>query len=888
MKPFPLSRVAFPYASGICLLAAALTARSDTLFFQPSLDAKGNITEAWSSVENWYFELTPMVVPANRLPESGDTVYIVLSEYACIVDVPMVEVNTLITQADIEGGYFSVLTIESSDTLFNGSILDVGDEWESDDDTLVDGVADILSGALLFLDGSTLTVNNSTLYDIGEIEMMNGGALDFGAETGMATNELKIAANAQFASVGNNSVNNTAGDPLIFDNNGTVQSENGTLLIESDSVFWTNSLGEGYFTNITSNAVIQIDGPFAVQTNCTNFISGPGTFLLYNGIETTINGLLQVGVGDPTPGTVDYHAFTLDGTGSINFTGAPGLPSTLIWESGTFAGPQVNIDSQSSLIISNTYLKTMTGSVIDNAGTVTWLTDGDTIQMDNGAVFLNLSGAVFTAENSAVIQGGAGSNASYFYNAGTLRKSVSSNSMNFAQDSPPAPSFYFLNLGLLDVETGTVYMEWGTNSGQYHVAQGAQLLLWAGTNVQEGTATFTGPGLLAVDNGDFWLPADHVMSNLLVEGNGIIDGPGDLTINGVLTLASGTAQGSGSLNINSNASLVLASNNFILYRNVTNAGMAVVTSVGVEAGQPLTWDNLPGSSLNLASAASLGNTVSYIGPPPVLDNAGTVSNSGPANLTSTIDWTVTNSGVIAANPYNLQLEQSLTQVSGSLEVASGAMLSVSSSFGHTLTIQGGVLEGKGEVSGSIVNSGTIHPGDSPGILTIGFGTLTNESGAELAVDIAGTTPGLQYSQLNDSGGQAWLHNLGLAVTFDNGFVPVVGQSFVIWTNTQINGVFSSLAGIQAGGVVLVPQYSPTMVTLVAANNPALLSPSITSNTFSSSFQTTAGLTNVVQYTPSLSPAVWQTLTKIVGDGLIESFTDNLSTNTSRFYRVTFE
>jgi hypothetical protein len=36
-----------------------------------------NITEAWYSVENWYFAL----VPANRLPESGDTVITVLSEY---------------------------------------------------------------------------------------------------------------------------------------------------------------------------------------------------------------------------------------------------------------------------------------------------------------------------------------------------------------------------------------------------------------------------------------------------------------------------------------------------------------------------------------------------------------------------------------------------------------------------------------------------------------------------------------------------------------------------------------------------------------------------------------------------------------------------------------
>jgi hypothetical protein len=886
MKPFPLIRLVVPCSLGVCWLWAALAARAQgTLYFQPSLNADGNITELWSSVENWYFELTPDIVPANRLPESGDTVIIVLSEYACIVDVPMVEVNTLISQANIMGGYFHVLTIESTDTYFNGSILDVQSEWDSSNDMLLDGTADILSGALLFLDGSTLTVENSTLYDIGEIELMDGGEIIFGAESGSATNHLTITSNAQFASIGNNSVYNTPGDPLILDNNGSVQSENGTLFIESDSIFWTNSLGEGFFTNLTADAVIEINGPFTVQTNCTNFISGPGTFLLYNGIETTINGILEVGVGDPTPGTLDYHAYTLDGTGSINFTGSPGLPSTLIWESGTFAGPQVNIDSQSLLIISNNFLKTMTGSVINNSGTATWVTDGDTIQMDNGAVFLNQSNAVFTAENSAIMQGGAGPKASYFYNAGTFRKSVSSNSMNFAQDNPPAPSLYFLNFGMLDVQTGALYLEWGTNFGQYKVAQGAQLHFWLGTNVQEATASLTGPGLLAIDYADFWMVTNLVMTDLALEANGAIDGPGNLTMNGLLTLDYGTVQGGGSLNISPNASLLIISNPVTLSRNVNNAGAATVTNSGVYAAQPLTWNNY--GSLNLAGS-SLGNTVGYSGPPPVLNNAGTLSNSGPTNVTTTINWTVTNSGSIVVNPYALDLNQSATQISGSIQVNPGATLAVSSAYGHTLQIQGGILEGQGQVTAAIFNSGTIHPGDSPGILTLGFGTLTNESGAELAVDIAGTTPGLQYSQVNSGGSQAWLNNLGLSVTFDDGFLPAVGQSFVIWTNAQLHGVFSSLAGIQAGAVVLVPQYTPSMVTLVAANNPVLLSPSIANGAFGFAFQTTAGLTSLVQYTPSLSPAVWQTLTNIVGDGRIQSVTENISTNTSGFYRVVFE
>lgn len=886
MIPTAPQRLVFACVFGLCWLLPALSACADTLYFQPSLDSQGNITEAWSSLENWYFALSPMPVPANRYPGSGDTVYIVLSEYACIVDVPSVQVNALITEANIIGGNFTVQTINSTDTTFNGSTLNVENEWTSSGDQLTGATVNIMSGALLFVDGATLYVNdNSTLYDVGQIELQNGAVLEFGASSGSATNQITVTSNAQFTSFGNNQVLNTPGDPLTFDNNGTVQSSGGTLYIESDSVFWTNSLGEGYFSDSTSNSVIEVNGPFAVQPGCTNFISGPGTFELYNDPAATIDGLLQVGLSDPSPGTVDFHGNILNGTGAINFTGSPGAPSSLIWESGTLGGPTINIDTNSLLIITNNnFSKNVTGCVINNAGAATWLGDGDTIEMDNGAIFNNLG--TFTAENTAVLQGGGGTNASFFYNAGVFH-SFSSDSISFTEDNPPAPSVYFLNLGELDVETGAVYLEWGTNSGRFNVAQGAQLHFWLGTNVQNVTASFTGPGLFAIDSGDFWLATNLAMADLQMELNGKIDGPGNLTITGLLTLASGTVQGAGSLNIGSNALLDVVTNGVTLARNLTNGGAATISNVGVLAAQPLTWVNLPGSSLNLV-AASLGNTVGYSGLPPELINAGTLSNSGPVLDTVTINWTVTNSGVVVVNPYALDFDQSLTQTAGNIMVQTGAMLSVSSSYGNLFQLQGGVLEGQGTVSAAIINSGTIHPGDSPGILTVGYGTLTNEPGAALAIDIAGTTPGQQYSQLNASGGQAWLNNLTLAVTLDNGFVPTVGQSFVIWTNQQINGVFVSIAGAQAGGVVLVPQYAPNMVTLVAANNPVIQSLSFTNRTLSFSFQTTTGLTNIIEFTPSLSPPNWQPLTNIVGNGMVQFVTNHMGTNGSQFYRVAFK
>src|SRR6202040_2105185 len=104
---------------------------------------------------------------------------------------------------------------------------------------------------------------------------------------------------------------------------------------------------------------------------------------------------------------------------------------------------------------------------------------------------------------------------------------------------------------------------------------------------------YTGPGLFTIDDGDFWLDANQVMSNLQMAPNGFIDGPGDLVINGLMNLSYGTIMGGGSLSINATATLLIVNNPITLDRNVTNAGMTVLSNSTVLAAQPWTWVNLP-------------------------------------------------------------------------------------------------------------------------------------------------------------------------------------------------------------------------------------------------------------------------------------------------------
>src|SRR5207247_1342766 len=56
----------------------------------------------------------------------------------------------------------------------------------------------------------------------------------------------------------------------------------------------------------------------------------------------------------------------------------------------------------------------------------------------------------------------------------------------------------------------------------------------------------------------------------------------------------------------------------------------------------------------------------------------------------------------------------------------------------TLT-SGGTLLGSGTVGGALTNSGTVAPGNSPGIITVN-GDYTQSSGGSLAIEIQGTNP----------------------------------------------------------------------------------------------------------------------------------------------------
>jgi hypothetical protein len=871
----------------------------DTLYFIATLDSQGHINQSWFSANNWYFPNgSGGWVPANKIPTDQDTAVLTTSPVLC--EANGISVNTLIVQGvNVVGGNFSLINLYtysvagSAAPTFTGSTVQVQNAYElsvgpfGGYSVFAQSTLTIDVGAFVLLDaGTTLNmIGPSILYDEGQIVMNSGSGLLFGG----GTNQFSILPNAMVSGSGTTSIANGAGS-LLFDNNGEIRGDAGLMTIGMAGATWTNSLGVGKYSTSVSNATVEFVGSYNLQAGNTNKFFGPGLIWFFGSVaNATNNGVFLVGDPDPTPGTIRWDGGAY-GTGVMNIIGLPDAPSKFIWDGGSINGPLVlNIDGWSQLILTNVNTKTLSGATINNGGLARWVTDTGIFKMDNGATFNNLGTATFSVENGAQLQGGAGTNLSFFNNFGLFRKTNSVSDTQFFQDASPKPGPIFNNSGILDVVTGRLLLLGGTNSGQFNVNPGARLEYQANYAHNPG-AYVTGSGTNIVDQ-TLFLNTSVGMSNLTIASVGIIDGPGDLTdLNLLVANGSCTLRGAGALIVNSNATFsVLSGAN--LGRNVTNAGLALVGSAlgpgSLNANTNVFWTNLPSAVMTLFQGAVL--SLNYSGnPPPIFNSAGLLQNSLP-NQNASIAWAFTNSGRVSITATSLvAFTRGFTQTAGSTVVSNKATMNVTIlTSAAAVSILGGTLSGNGTVNGYVVNSGTVHPGGSPGQLTFIFPFTNNASGV-FAVELDGTNAVSQYSQLNHNNNHAWLGGT-LDISLGGGYVPALGDSFKIYTNGTPHGAFASIQGAHVGsGVVLVPQYHSSDITLIAANDPTILSPLHTGNTSSFSFQSTSGLTNIVEFTDSLNPQNWQVLTNIAGDGSLKLVTDNAATASTRFYRIRFQ
>lgn len=875
----------------VALLAAS--ARADTLTFIASPDINGVINYSWFSTDNWYTNqpVTGTLAHVGRLPMPGDTAILMTAANAAGNGIRLEGLGLYGGRnVTVSGGSFVVANLQmSDDTAFNGSSIRVLSQFQGINycrliaSTLsvnagafvnLSRAVPALFGAGLYLSGST------TIFNDGQIILTDGTELD-GTLNGTDQCSLNNHSGATLSASGATWVSE-----INVANDGILRCDSGTLTFV-DNIVWTNmTTALSKFKTTATNAAIQL-GHLNVPAGVTFAFSGPGASRMTAGVPATILGTLQVGIMDPISQLIDVGTFEsaldLNGTGVVHVVATNGSASTLILSGCTIAIPTITIDQGGQLNLPGTRGGVLlSGVTISNWGTTTWTGQGNALSFNQNAVFNNLAGALFDAQNDAALAG-EGPPDGTFNNAGTFRKSAGTNDTFVSENYSPGVTFN--NTGLLDVQTGGVRLMGGTNSGQFNVAANARLRFSSGCYTLAPGTTFTGAGSMALGGALLLVNTNVSAGNFTFDGsNGTLDGPASLTVTGTFNWSDGTAQGSGTINLASNASLMIAGGVTLNQRTLNNAGTVTVTGA-ISAGKGAVFNNLPGGLLSLSTKSAFDYDNN--GAVPIFNNAGTLLV--PVGFQPTVNWVFTNSGSLQVQGFSLSFPRGLTQIAGSTAVAAGATLTPG--WTTPLMLQGGTLGGYGTIEGPVSNGATINLGATPGILQITGGYpkyYTQNSNGVLAIKIGGHTAGTQFDQLAVNGPLAL--DGTLAVSFINGFVPALGDSFPVVTFASSTGAFAAVTGNRAGnGLVLVPRNTGSSITLVVANDPLLSAPAEQGANLTFNVNTTSGFSYAVQYADTLAqPIQWHPLSTITGTGMSIPVTVPSGPGPTRFFRVSFQ
>lgn len=541
-------------------------------------------------------------------------------------------------------------------------------------------------------------------------------------------------------------------------------------------------------------------------------LTGAGTLSMSNSSGNAIMGYAQ-----PGPGASLTNQITIQGSGTIGS------------QSGNSFINQATINAnQTTPMLFNAGSGTVT-----NTGTLE-ATNGGTLQLWNGAI--TNTGGIIHADPASIVS---------LYNitvsGGTLTTS----------GTGTIEAVCCLGYSTLDGVTlnGTGSFQWVANNIGYlqgTITNNTAMKLTApsGTNVVldvNGAVTLKGTGTLTSTN-----PNNAIMGYAQSSGASLLN---QSTIQGTVGISAAggnTITNQGSIYANQTSPLTIATGSGGTF---TNATTPTAGTLKVKKGSALYvtgagFSNFSGSTLT-GGKYMVSGTLGF-------DGANIVTNAANITLTGSTAQIINdvNSANALANFATNMTKSSFSLLSGSLlnttvssgnfstagnvtvGVGSGFQISAPSPLTPTytqtagittvdgvltaaggVTIRAGKLFGKGTIASTVVSSGSVTAGDS---LTkagkLSLSTYTQNSSGSLNVQIGGLTAGTQYSQLAVGSGVSLNGTLNIKVV--NGFVPAIGDQFIILTGNPVSGTFSKVNGttIGTGGHFSVA-YNSTNVTL---------------------------------------------------------------------------
>lgn len=551
----------------------------------------------------------------------------------------------------------------------------------------------------------------------------------------------------------------------------------------------------------TNRATLTLSGPNSRVVNQSdadaldNLQSNYGGFSLEAGRNFTVNtfqnrGNLGVGAGSTfsATGMVTWAGGTMSGGGVLAFNGG------------------VTLNTKKALVLSGLGA-TFGGTSSWTAGRL-YLSDAARLTISANATFNITFDA--TAEH-------LGGGEVLLVNNGTLRKTAGKGAATFAAN------ISLTNSGTLGVDSGGLSLLGGltnfnpadgTFAGGIYQLSGNLLFTGAAIVANQANITLTGPNAGITDEAfasAFRTLTSHATGRQLVLQNGatLTTSAARFTNNGQITVGGGctlTAE-SELFNSGNSTTFTLASN------AVVNAGAFSQQTGNVT----LTINN--GAALSAGAFTQLAGTVTLA----LGDlNAAVTVRGGTFNGRGTINGNVSLEAGTLAIPSSgaLTINGDATQSGGTLTLNAGTTFNAASftltlgtatfnggTVNAAVSVQGGTFNARGTINGGLtLAGGRVNVGGT------GVGVLTvNGDYVQFGGILQFQVRGLEDNDVLNVAGTAFLGGT-LEVRLLAGYVPVVGDPFLILNAGVVDGVFLDLQS--PDGVPFAPDYTGTSVTLI--------------------------------------------------------------------------
>ena len=603
-------------------------------------------------------------------------------------------------------------------------------------------------------------------------------------------------------------------------------------------------------------------GMFEVRTNAV-FSGAPrqGAFANAGTFQVSTGGTAQFGTNSPPVGPCFYNQGVVEvQAGQLNLLGGESSGEFQTWRGAIlcFWGGTHTLDAGASF--------TGNGSVrlLQPASAAGWRVNGNLtvpeLEVGSNGTVDSPSGGTNTIAVQNLL---ASDNATFNLGSFVLQNAQFNDSTRFNGSSVSVSngltvggSNCWLEGASLAMQTGAVLtLSPGVagTAANLRAGAGSQISLSDGAQVSSQGAP---PGKLTLDPGALLTSSGTVLLHGSAGGPLIIDNSGTMRADG------GTLQfdqsvdwqcsgGSGGFDAAAPAALILFAGPCSVPANAVSvftgpgtnrllAGGRIAGTVEVGAVDPLAQRFSPGN-LDIAGSLSGGGTVHALG------------NSSQGSV---VNW---DGGTL-----NL----------GAVTIDAGAGLLVNGLS---------QLPGLGTLNAGLTNGGTFDTGAASGIVTIAGGNNYQQAASgTLVVELGGNSAGTQYSQLAVTGAASLAG--GLQLRLIDGFKPQAGDTFQLLTCAARTGTFTALSGPEPAGAGWLLRYTGTNVTLTLANQVALAAPKVAGGVLRLAFNTTSGLSYVVEKADSLSPPDWQILTTVQGTGTLEAAEDSAG-QAGAFYRV---